>query len=77
MKKILITGASSGIGLALAREYASQYSNHDVVLGLIGRKLAALEDIARELEHYQIRLVLSMHWMFATVQHYKKPQPTL
>lgn len=50
MKKILITGASSGIGLALAREYASQYSNHDVVLGLIGRKLAALEDIARELE---------------------------
>lgn len=50
MKKIFITGASSGIGLALAREYASQYSNQNAVLGLIGRKLAALEDISRELE---------------------------
>ena len=53
MKKIFITGASSGIGLALACEYASQYSNQNVVLGLIGRKLAALEDIARELESQQ------------------------
>jgi len=50
MKKIFITGASSGIGLALAREYASQYADENLVLCLVGRKFAALEDIARELE---------------------------
>lgn len=50
MKKIFITGASSGIGLALAREYASQYADESLILGLVGRKLVALESIARELE---------------------------
>lgn len=50
MKKIFITGASSGIGLALAREYANQYRDESLVLGLVGRKLTALQDIARQLE---------------------------
>ncbi len=50
MKKIFLTGASSGIGLAMAREYASQYAAENLVLGLVGRKLNVLEAIARELE---------------------------
>jgi short-subunit dehydrogenase len=49
MKKIFITGASSGIGLALTREYAIQYADENLILGLIGRKLSALENIAHEL----------------------------
>lgn len=49
MKKIFITGASSGIGLALAHEYASD-SQSEVVLGLVGRKLTALEQIAQALD---------------------------
>lgn len=39
MKKIVITGASSGIGAALAEYYASP----EVTLGLIGRDVARLE----------------------------------
>jgi short-subunit dehydrogenase len=50
MKKILITGASSGIGLALARQYAMHYADEKLVLGLVGRKLATLQQIAQELE---------------------------
>lgn len=50
MKKIFITGASSGIGLALAREYAAQYSQQNLVLGLVGRKADALQQITAELK---------------------------
>lgn len=46
MKKIFITGASSGIGLALAKEYAAHYLHHGVVLGLVGRKFDALQQLA-------------------------------
>ncbi len=49
MMKIFITGASSGIGLALAREYASQYAHEELILGLIGRKSTVLQQIAQEL----------------------------
>ncbi len=49
MKKIFITGASSGIGLALARQYAIRYAGDRLVLGLVGRRLAALQAIAEEL----------------------------
>lgn len=41
-KHIVITGASSGIGAALAKAYAAP----DVVLGLIGRSGQRLEDVA-------------------------------
>jgi short-subunit dehydrogenase len=59
MKKILITGASSGIGLALAREYAARYSHQNIVLGLIGRNLPRLQLVAHELEStYQITCAL-------------------
>ncbi len=44
LRSIVITGASSGIGRALAFEYAGQ----DVVLGLLGRDSRRLEQIAVE-----------------------------
>lgn len=50
MKKIFITGASSGIGLALAKEYAAHYAHHGVVLGLVGRKFDALQQLAEMLK---------------------------
>lgn len=48
MKKIWITGASSGIGRALAFEYASRYQG-EVTLGLVGRNSTQLQSIATEL----------------------------
>lgn len=50
MKKIFITGASSGIGLALAREYAEHYASHGVVIGLVGRKFDPLQQLAEMLK---------------------------
>jgi len=50
MKKILITGASSGLGLALAQAYAAHYAGQGVALGLIGRNLTALQRLADELK---------------------------
>ena len=45
MRRVIITGASSGIGAALARHYA----RHGAVLGLISRRQAALEELAGQL----------------------------
>ena len=44
MKKIFITGASSGIGEALAYEYAK----HNYIIGLSARRLDLLKNIASE-----------------------------
>lgn len=41
MKRVFITGASSGLGAALARSYAAQ----GAFLGLAGRRQAALDDV--------------------------------
>jgi NADP-dependent 3-hydroxy acid dehydrogenase YdfG len=49
MKKIFITGASSGIGLAIAKEYAAHFAQ-GVVLGLVGRKFDALQQLADTLK---------------------------
>lgn len=49
IKKVFITGASSGIGAGLAREYARQYADK-VQLGLVGRKLQKLQALADELK---------------------------
>src|SRR3954471_8400526 len=44
MQKVLITGASSGIGRALALRYAST----DTILALLGRNVSRLENVAVE-----------------------------
>jgi NADP-dependent 3-hydroxy acid dehydrogenase YdfG len=41
---IVITGASSGLGAALAREYAAP----GVILGLLGRNSDRLEEVAAD-----------------------------
>ena len=50
MKKVFITGASSGIGLAIAKAYAAQYQRSGITLGLVGRKQDALLQLAEELK---------------------------
>jgi hypothetical protein len=45
VKRIFITGASSGIGAGLARAYAAP----DVTLGLVARRAALLEELAADL----------------------------
>jgi short-subunit dehydrogenase len=45
VKRVFITGASSGIGAALAREF----SDEDVVLGLISRRIEQLDNLANDL----------------------------
>src|SRR5262245_16907303 len=45
MQRVIITGASSGIGTALAFQYAQRYA----VLGLIARRKSALEQLASQL----------------------------
>ena len=48
--KVFITGASSGIGLALAEHYARQ----GATLGLVARRLEALAELARRFPHASI-----------------------
>jgi short-subunit dehydrogenase len=49
MKKIIITGASSGIGQALAMEYAKRYGNN-TILGLVSRRSDSLKTLAASLQ---------------------------
>jgi short-subunit dehydrogenase len=46
---IFITGASSGIGKALALECASRYASTGLTLGLVARRLSELQLLADEL----------------------------
>ncbi len=50
MKRVFITGASSGLGLALAREFASQGAQ----LGLLARRENALAELIASLPNAQV-----------------------
>ena len=47
---IYITGASSGIGLALVHEYAKRYTNSDCIIGLAARRSDHLQSLADKLQ---------------------------
>jgi short-subunit dehydrogenase len=51
--KVFITGASSGIGKALAKEYAKRCSGSRMDIGLQGSKLSLIGLVARRSEHLQ------------------------
>ncbi|PPD53307.1 MAG: short-chain dehydrogenase, partial [Methylotenera sp.] len=56
MKTIFITGASSGIGQALALEYAKRYQQIGVNIGLVARRSEHLQSTAKQLnQHYQAK----------------------
>jgi short-subunit dehydrogenase len=56
MKKIWITGASSGIGQALAHTYAKRYQHKGVSIGLVGRRSERLQLLAEQLsKQYQAK----------------------
>jgi short-subunit dehydrogenase len=48
--KIFITGASSGIGNALAHEYAKRFSDTGAIIGLAARRSEHLQKLATELQ---------------------------
>ena len=50
MKRVFITGASSGLGWALAREFASQGAQ----LGLLARRESALSELKASLPNAQV-----------------------
>ncbi|HAF00600.1 MAG TPA: short-chain dehydrogenase [Methylophilaceae bacterium] len=59
MQKIFITGASSGIGEALAFEYAKRYAHGKACIGLVARRSEHLHAIASQIQsHYQITCVV-------------------
>ncbi len=59
MKKIFITGASSGIGNALAHEYAKRHANTGVIIGLAARRSEHLQQLATVLQNqYSITCVI-------------------
>lgn len=56
---IFITGASSGIGNALAHEYAKRYQNTQSIIGLSSRRSEYLLQLANELQNqYKITCVI-------------------
>ena len=48
--KVFLTGASSGIGVALARAYAAREAPGSLTLGLLARRQEALDLVVREIE---------------------------
>lgn len=57
--KIFITGASSGIGQALATEYAKRYPGNSTIIGLAARRSEYLHELQATLQNsYQITCVV-------------------
>lgn len=57
--KVFITGASSGIGEALAHEYAKRYQQDKTILGIAARRSEHLQILKEKLESsYQIKCVI-------------------
>lgn len=57
--KIFITGASSGIGAALATEYAKRYKNNRVIIGIVARRSEHLQELQSKLENsYHIKCAI-------------------
>lgn len=48
--KVFITGASSGIGEALATEYAKRHSNSNTIIGLVARRSEYLQNLQIRLQ---------------------------
>ena len=57
--KVFITGASSGIGEALATEYAKRYSKQEVFIGLVARRSEYLQNLQTTLQdNYKVKCVI-------------------
>lgn len=57
--KVFITGASSGIGEALAHAYAKRYQNENAIIGLAARRSEHLQALRQTLEaHYNIKCAI-------------------
>ena len=57
--KVFITGASSGIGEALAHEYAKRYKNDNTIIGLAARRSEHLQNIKATLkEKFNVECVI-------------------
>jgi short-subunit dehydrogenase len=57
--KVFITGASSGIGEALATEYAKRHQNKDTRIGLVARRSEHLQVLQSKLQKtYKVKCVI-------------------
>ena len=57
--KVFITGASSGIGKALAHEYAKRYKNENTIIGLVARRSEHLQQLQQDLESsYKVKCAI-------------------
>lgn len=57
--KVFITGASSGIGEALAHEYAKRHRNNNAIIGLAARRSEHLQNLQKTLEeNYSVKCAL-------------------
>lgn len=57
--KVFITGASSGVGQALAYEYAKRHQNDDLIIGLVARRSEYLQQLQQNLESsYKVKCAI-------------------
>ena len=57
--KVFITGASSGIGKAIATEYAKRHKNKDTIIGLVARRSEYLQKLQNILQQtYKVKCVI-------------------